>query len=222
MQNQSTVNIKEIFTSIQGEGLYVGQKHVFIRFSKCNLNCKYCDTDFKTNVKKYDIDELYNFLSKITDCDVISLTGGEPLLEVDFLKNFFKKYYSKLNKKIYLETNGTLYKNLEKIIDFVDISAMDIKLKSATNQQNRFEENDKFLQIASKKEVFVKVVFNNKITNDEIKNVVQLAKKYDLTIVLQPEMPVKDNNLLKTFDKFFSLYRNVRLIGQTHKFLSIE
>ena len=222
MQNQSTVNIKEIFTSIQGEGLYVGQKHVFIRFSKCNLNCKYCDTDFKTNVKKYDIDELYNFLSKITDCDVISLTGGEPLLEVDFLKNFFKKYYSKLNKKIYLETNGTLYKNLEKIIDFVDISAMDIKLKSATNQQNRFEENDKFLQIASKKEVFVKVVFNNKITNDEIKNVVQLAKKYGLTIVLQPEMPVKDNNLLKTFDKFFSLYRNVRLIGQTHKFLSIE
>ena len=46
MQNLFNSNIKEIFTSIQGEGLYIGQKQIFVRFSRCNLSCAYCDTDF--------------------------------------------------------------------------------------------------------------------------------------------------------------------------------
>ena len=37
-------NIIEIFSSIQGEGKYVGYRQVFIRFSGCNLHCTYCDT----------------------------------------------------------------------------------------------------------------------------------------------------------------------------------
>lgn len=220
MQKHS-VKIKEIFTSIQGEGTYIGQKHIFIRFSRCNLNCKYCDTDFKTNLKEYSVDELYDYLKNI-DCQTLSLTGGEPLLEADFLEEFLKKYYSKLNKKIYLETNGVLTSELKKIIDFVDIVAMDIKLKSATGQENNFLENDNFLKIASKKEAFIKVVFNGKIEEDEIFNVVQLAKKYGSTVILQPEMPIKDNNIIKTFDKFYEKYKNIRLIPQVHKFLGVE
>jgi len=39
-------NILEIFSSIQGEGIYIGYRQLFIRFSGCNLGCKYCDTDF--------------------------------------------------------------------------------------------------------------------------------------------------------------------------------
>ena len=220
MQIQSA-KIKEIFTSIQGEGLYIGQKHVFVRFSRCNLNCKFCDTDFKSNLKEYSVDELYDFLKDI-DCEVISLTGGEPLIEVDFLEEFLKKYYKKLNKKIYLETNGTLYKELEKIINYVDIVAADIKLKSATNQPNRFLDNDKFLKIASQKEAFIKVVFNSKIAEDEIKDTIEIAKKYDLEVILQPEMPIKNNNLVEVFNIFYSKYKKIRLIPQVHKFLNIE
>ena len=41
-----TAYIKEIFPSIQGEGLLAGQRHVFLRFCDCNLTCDYCDTDF--------------------------------------------------------------------------------------------------------------------------------------------------------------------------------
>ena len=53
------IKIKEIFTSIQGEGSYVGYKQLFIRLCGCNLNCAYCDTDYTVNdAKEYSIDEL--------------------------------------------------------------------------------------------------------------------------------------------------------------------
>ena len=220
MQKQLTSKIKEIFTSIQGEGIEVGKKHIFIRFSRCNLACRYCDTDFKTDLKEYNSYDLYNILKNI-NCETISLTGGEPLLEAEFLKEFLEKYYQKLNKKIYLETNGTLFLELEKIIDYVDVVAMDIKLKSCTGQENRFLDNDKFLKIATKKETFIKVVFNDEIEENEINEVIKLAEKYGVEVVLQPEMPLKSYDITKIYDKFYEKYKNIRLIPQTHKFLNI-
>lgn len=212
--------IKEIFTSIQGEGPYVGEKQIFVRFCKCNLNCKYCDTDFKPiNAKEYSTEDLFNILYK-NSVKTVSFTGAEPLLEVEFLKELFLNF--DLNKKIYLETNGTLYRELSEIIDFVDVISMDIKLKSATGQENRFEENEKFLDISNKKEAFVKVVFDNNITNDEIDNVIKIAKKQNNIIILQPKMPMdKDLMLEEIFDKFYEKYKNIRLIPQVHKFLNI-
>lgn len=220
MQQHNT-NIKEIFTSIQGEGPCVGQKHIFVRFCRCNLNCKYCDTDFDIkNSKKYSPFALFDLLKNI-DADTISFTGGEPLMELEFLEEFLKEYKNKLNKKIYLETNGVLYKNLEKIIDFIDLISMDIKLKSASGMEN-FEENEKFLDIASKKEVFIKIVFDKNIKDEEIIKTASIAKKHDSLIILQPKMPMdKDTDIEKIFNKFYKHYKNIRLIPQVHKFLNL-
>lgn len=221
MQKQST-KIREIFTSIQGEGPYVGQKHIFVRFCKCNLNCAYCDTDFNSqNAKDYNIDDLALNLAD-NDAEVISFTGGEPLLELDFLKEFLCEYKSKLNKKIYLETNGTLYKNLAQIIDYIDIILMDIKLESATGQKNLFFENEEFLKIAQKKETFIKAVFDENISDDEIEKVTYLAKKYNTLLILQPKMPInKGLDLDNIYNKFYKKYKNIRLIPQVHKYLNL-
>ena len=221
MQKQST-KIREIFTSIQGEGPYVGQKHIFVRFCKCNLNCAYCDTDFNSqNAKDYNIDDLALNLAD-NDAEVISFTGGEPLLELDFLKEFLSEYKSKLNKKIYLETNGTLYKNLAQIIDYIDIISMDIKLQSATGQKNLFFESEEFLKIAQKKETFIKVVFDENISDDEIEKTTTLAKKYNILLILQPKMPInKGLDLDNIYNKFYKKYKNIRLIPQVHKYLNL-
>ena len=221
MQKQS-IKIREIFTSIQGEGPYVGQKHIFVRFCKCNLNCAYCDTDFNSqNAKDYNIDDLALNLAD-NDAEVISFTGGEPLLELDFLKEFLSEYKSKLNKKIYLETNGTLYKNLAQIIDYIDIISMDIKLQSATGQKNLFFENEEFLKIAQKKETFIKVVFDENISDDEIEKTTTLAKKYNTLLILQPKMPInKGLDLDNIYNKFYKKYKNIRLIPQVHKYLNL-
>ena len=213
--------IKEIFESIQGEGLYNGEKQIFIRFSNCNLNCAYCDTEFNEGAIDTNEDELYQKI-KSYDSKSISLTGGEPLLHSQFIKNFLLKYKSKLNKKIYLETNGTLYKNLSEIIDLIDVVSMDIKIKSATGEENKFNLNDKFLENSNNK-AFIKVVFTSTIKDNEIKEICALSEKYNAPVILQPKTPID----LKTpfFDIYNKFYKNgisVRLIPQTHTFLKLQ
>ena len=222
---EDKVKISEIFTSIQGEGLYIGVNQLFIRFASCNLNCAYCDTDFKTNAKEYTISELIKIINQTENIHSVSLTGGEPLLNAGFLVQLLPL----TDKKIYLETNGTLFENLNKIIDFVDIIATDIKLPSATRMSDMFNHHQKFIKCAveHKKEIFLKTVFDENITNEEIENIITLAKPYNLAVVLQPKM-VKNKLLLneetinKVYNKLISQYNKVRLIPQVHKFLNVR
>ena len=48
----------EVFSSIQGEGLYIGDRQIFVRFLMCNLSCAYCDsTDCLVPQKTYRVEE---------------------------------------------------------------------------------------------------------------------------------------------------------------------
>ena len=218
------IKIREIFTSIQGEGPFVGYKQLFIRFCGCNLNCKYCDTDFKTEMaKEYSLEELLDICEKNQDCFSVSITGGEPLLNVDFLSEFLPK----CRLPVYLETNGTLYKELNKIIDYVDYIAADIKLPSCTGLDVQWENHAGFFDIASKKKLFAKVVFDNSITEKEIQNTISLCQKYNIEIILQPKMKndmltVTPEFMTDLLDKFLLTYKKTRLIPQVHKFLNLS
>lgn len=220
--------IKEIFESVQGEGLYLGCKQIFIRFCNCNLKCNYCDTDFASDDKFMEFcpAELAKYLNDNFDLKTIhsiALTGGEPLLSVDFLKEFLPL----VSSRIYLETNATLPEKLAEIIDFVDIIASDIKLESSTGIKDTFKFHDKFFEIAKKKENFAKIVFNKNITDEEIKLSCELAKKYGIEIILQPEFSGNSMNMDADFavnilTKYLKIYPKTRLIPQVHKFLSIR
>ncbi|MCD7878734.1 MAG: 7-carboxy-7-deazaguanine synthase QueE [Candidatus Gastranaerophilales bacterium] len=219
------VLIKEIFESIQGEGVYIGVNQLFIRFSRCNLHCSYCDTDFKSNLTEYTTDSLLEKVNHYKNIHSISLTGGEPLSETDFLQDFLPL----CRHLIYLETNGTLFEQLEKIIDYIDIISMDIKLFSSSQMPNLFEKHTQFVKTALKynKELFLKIVFNEKITDFEIINTINLAKKYNLLIILQPQMDgdilnLPSNVINNVFYRFIRLYPNVRLIPQVHKFINVQ
>lgn len=219
------VKIKEIFESIQGEGRYVGYKQLFIRFCGCNLACKYCDTDFSLAAacKEYDVNSLLEEVNKYDNIHSVSLTGGEPLLDVVFLKELLPK----INKKIYLETNATLYDELSIVKPYIDIISADIKLPSATGVENTFELHEKFFQNCTGVETFAKIVFNESITDDEIEKCLALAKKYDLELILQPEMYSDKISVTSKFasgilNRFLAYYYNVRLIPQVHKFLNVR
>lgn len=229
MTNKS--KIIEIFTSIQGEGPYVGVKQVFIRFCGCNLNCGYCDTSETPNEDlEFTPEELKKYVEdfNLKSVHSISLTGGEPLIWADFLLEFLPLMKTNLKNKIYLETNSTLKTQLEEVIDYVDIISADIKLPSASGIENSFAVHDEFFKVAKKydKEIFAKIVFDENILDDEISHCLKLAEKYDLELILQPKM-IEDKvspdkqKILEVFDKFLAINPNTRLIPQVHKFLGI-
>ena len=106
----------------------------------------------------------------------------------------------------------------------MDVVAADIKIESATGEKNQFEKNEEFLKIAfeNKKEAFIKVVFDENILNDEINEIVKIARKFNFKIVLQPKMPMDEGlDLMEIFEKFYFQYENVFLIPQVHKFLNL-
>src|SRR5665647_351409 len=99
-----TANLVEIMESIQGEGLLVGSRNIFMRFCGCNLHCSYCDTPISREMVPYCqiirtpgrsevCESLPNPLSMSQVLQAvshygarwISLTGGEPLLWADFI-----------------------------------------------------------------------------------------------------------------------------------------
>lgn len=218
------VRIKEIFTSIQGEGPFVGYKQLFLRFCGCNLDCNYCDTDWSIDTsREYSISEILEEINKHTDCHSVSITGGEPLLNSGFLKEFLPQ----CPIPVYLETNATLAGELGEIINYIDYVSADIKLPSCTGRNNLFKEHDDFLQAAMPKKTFAKIVFDSNITEEEIASCCKLGAKYNIELILQPKMNANELSIDSAFmqevlDKFVSKYKKVRLIPQTHKFLNVK
>lgn len=218
--------INEIFSSIQGEGPYVGYKQLFIRFCGCNLHCKYCDTEFSSGrlytplslVEKikteYDLEKLHS----------ISLTGGEPLLSSCFLAEFLPELSG--ITKIYLETNATLPDEFLKIKNYTDIVSADIKLPSATGNDT-FDIHEKFFNNCAGVETFAKIVFDENITDEEIERCAKLGQKFNIELILQPKTNSDKMCLTSDFcnsvtDKFISIYPKTRLIPQVHKFINVR
>ena len=219
--------VKEFFVSIQGEGPYVGYKQLFIRFCRCNLKCKYCDTDFLVagGAKEYSAQELFDAVSALdlTGLHSISLTGGEPLLEAEFLKEFLPLV--RPLGRIYLETNATLPKQFEEVKEFIDIVSADIKLESAAGVKAC--RHDEFFAACAGKDLFAKIVFDSSITDEEISTTAALAKKYGLELVLSPmmlgnKMSVTSEFISAVLDKYLKHYDRVRVIPQVHKFIGVE
>lgn len=221
--------IREIFTSIQGEGPYIGYKQLFIRFCGCNIKCAFCDTNAFENEEytEFTPEELLKNIEEfnLKTIHSISLTGGEPLLWSDFLLEFLPM----TSNKIYLETNATLKDNLEKIINYIHIISADIKLPSSSGIENSFAVHDEFFKVAKKynKEFFAKIVFDENILDDEISHCLKLADKYDIPLILQPKTTedkilFDGEKIQDIFDKFLKIRPDVRVIPQVQKFLQIR
>lgn len=222
--------ISEIFLSLQGEGIYMGVPQLFVRFYGCNLSCAFCDTKPDSS-RTFTPDAL---MSRIPEYrkpyHSLSLTGGEPLCQADFIKEFlgeYRKFYSKL---IYLETNGTLCRELSKVIDSVDIVAMDFKLPSSTKGAAFWQEHEKFLKIAAEKKTFVKSVITHKTNSDDILKMVKIVKKVrsDIPIILQPVTTLFEAE--RVADKSLECFRAIlkrstgraEVISQLHKMMGIK
>lgn len=116
--------VKEIFLTLQGEGINAGRVAVFCRFAGCNLwsgreadraaaTCRFCDTDFVgtdgDRGGRYERAALAETIARCWGPDparrLVVLTGGEPLLQVDapLVEALHASGF-----EIAVETNGTI------------------------------------------------------------------------------------------------------------------
>ncbi len=233
--SQEETKISEIFLSYQGEGPFTGSRQLFVRFYGCNLDCVYCDT-FPESYRAFSSGRLLEkILSKGNDYNELVLTGGEPLLAADFLKEFLPLFKKCGLKKVYLETNGTLPDAFDKVADYIDIVAMDMKLPSSTaSLKDPWTAHDKFLKraAASCAELIIKAVITASTDFDDIKRMSRMIAplEIDATVVLQPVTPLNDS-VGEARDEMLSHFRayvkketkkDVMVLGQMHKCLGIK
>lgn len=107
------LRVKEVFSTIQGEGPLVGTPSVFVRMAGCNLKCWFCDTDFEGG-GRYTVPRLLDVVDDVcppssTGGRLVVLTGGEPLAQ-----NIGPLVTSLLGHKfrVQIETAGTLWQEL--------------------------------------------------------------------------------------------------------------
>jgi len=133
-----TYIVKEIFYTLQGEGLHTGRVAVFCRFSGCNLwsgreldrakaICPFCDTDFvgidgqgggKFNSAPALVEQVVaHWPRQLPGHPYVICTGGEPLLQLD---NALIEAFHQAGLEVAVETNGTL--PLPPGIDWVCVS----------------------------------------------------------------------------------------------------
>jgi organic radical activating enzyme len=210
--------IGEVFSGIQGEGLGVGERQIFVRLVGCNLRCAYCDTAWarertlRYRVEKTpgerDFEEHANPLEAAHAAALAlrlnappglhgsaSFTGGEPLLQPDFVREM-AQHVRAGDLQVYLETNGTLAEDLTIMLDAVDVIAMDVKLPSAAAFEC-WQQHEAFLDaarpfVARGALLFVKAVFVESTTDQEIERVCRLlaAVSAQIPLVLQPASQV--------------------------------
>lgn len=239
-------NLIEIFSSVQGEGKYVGYRQIFIRMAECNLNCAYCDTNFKradfcnveTSAGSMIFEKIKNPLDAAQVAEIIkrfnnevpthsvSFTGGEPLLSWKFIREV-AEILKDTDLKIFLETNGTLFDELSQVIDFVNIISMDIKMPSIGG--NYFDKHREFLKIAMQKDLYAKIVISAETTQEEFDTAIKLIAEVSpkILLILQPVTPVKNvkaisaRKILDWQAAALLKLKNVRVIPQTHRFINI-
>ncbi|MEW6742677.1 MAG: 7-carboxy-7-deazaguanine synthase QueE [Planctomycetota bacterium] len=243
-----TGHLSEIFLSIQGEGIHVGRAHLFLRLGGCPLRCRYCDTPGalverpryrlalpggreEWGVNPVAAEAVAPLLRRV-DPDrlarAVAVTGGEPLHQPDFLADLLPRLRPPL--AVYLETAGVHAEALERVVEHVDIVAMDFKLDSVAREGDRCGAHAAFLELARRRSVFVKVVVSQQATVAEIETAARLVAKAgrEIPLVLQPETdrstgrPASGPWLLGLLRAASGLLQDVRVIPQTHKFLGLD
>ena len=115
------LKINEIYYSVQGESTHAGRPCIFIRLTYCNLRCTYCDSEYTFyEGKDMEITHIMNEI-KQWDCNLVEVTGGEPLFQ-DKCINLLNELVNS-NYEVMLETGGSLSisdvpKKVIKIVDF--------------------------------------------------------------------------------------------------------
>ena len=242
--------ISEVFASIQGEGRRVGSMQLFVRTLGCNIKCRRCDVQkhllpndsftvkpwlgqrIKRMQNPITAEKLFTEISKaypLKQFYSVSFTGGEPLLQTDFLYELLP-YFKKEDIPIFIETNGTMYKEFEILKPLVTYWSVDLKLSQTwgLNTDAIMKKHAKILESLNPENSYIRMTLD---TYDDPEFIINKIKHLDLkkySLVIQPftKAPshINDwdtNNILEWISLLSPFFLDVRWIPQVHKLLRI-
>ena len=188
-------HLLELFSSYQGEGPYAGTRQIFVRLSGCHLRCSYCDTPASwersaawtfggsTRPNPVSAEETIEAIRSLGPHPHVSFTGGEPVLQPDFVREVAQGVRS-MGTKTYLDTSGTLADKLARCAEAIDIFAFDVKLPSCPGVKMDWDDTRRCLDLARGREAFVKIVVMQDSHEDEIAQAARIVPA-EMAIVLQ-------------------------------------
>lgn len=236
-ENKTRVRVSEIFTSVEGEGIFIGKKTLFIRLSGCHLKCRWCDTRYALPLDSgidYQVEEIKDMIVKELQPFTykVNFTGGEPLLQIEAviqLADFIKRH---TNLKTYMESSCFDSELFSKILPYMDICKVEFKTEDSKVVEDEHYDNlllNEFrcleLAVQNNKTTYIKIVVTNSTKLDSFKNLVyNISKKIRTSdimgFVIQPSDSIDQptvNKLLDVYDIVQPMYPEVRIIPQLHK-----
>lgn len=245
---QIEAQLIEIFSSLQGEGLLIGRRQLFVRMAGCNLDCAYCDTPFapQAHCRVEDAPGSGNFRSLANPLSLetlsnlvadwvhrlpgvhhsLSLTGGEPLMQTEALREWLPVLRKLL--PIHLETNGTLPAAVALVAAELDWVSTDLKLASVSGVETPWETHRDFLRQVARVPGCVKVVVGEETELSEVQQAAGLVHSAapQLPLILQPltragEVGISSRQLLDLQTRAGLIHPLTQVIPQTHRFLGV-
>ena len=169
---EAVLTINEIFHSIQGESTHTGRPCVFVRLTACDLRCSWCDTPYAfAEGQKMSIDDVLDRVEGY-GCDLVEITGGEPLLQTDVYPLMEQLLAS--GKTVMVETGG--HRSI-KDVPFDVIRIVDVKCPGSGESAKNHWENLDLLTAHDE----VKFVIRDRADYDYAKDVVGRYRLLDRT-----------------------------------------
>lgn len=197
MTRIATGHLSEIFASEQGEGSYCGDRHLFVRFAGCNIRCSYCDTpESLVRVSHCRVDYpggqsavfenplsvtalaaiVERFAREDPSIKMISLTGGEPMLQAAFIRTWLSQTPPPV--RVMLETAATSVRDLDELLPHLSVVSADLKLPSNSGERPFWKTHREFLARCADTEnldVYVKLPVDDRTSDDEIRRGARLV-----------------------------------------------
>jgi len=235
---------EKCYTSIQGEGRFVGIPMTYVRMQGCNVGCVWCDSlytwkpylqsdkvkQIPTNQLQVRFKELSAMISK-EFCRHVWFTGGEPMLQANAILNYMENV-AHSNKIYHICTAGTIYN--EKLFEILDYVTIDVKAPFSKTRSSLDVIEKTYELIGNNLELKMVVA----PTVEDKQYAVEIARRFPrVSLTFQPlyvsELEIRDSlEPIKVSDSYWSLkgfaewvndtfrdFERVRMGTQLHKLI---
>ncbi len=232
------VRIFEIFTSIEGEGIFYGTKTLFVRLAGCPFTCFYCDTKESLPLdsgKEFSIEDAITEIGSQIQSNTfkVNFTGGDPLLQHQAVALLAKNIQ---DRKIptYLESSCFDVDRFNHVLPFIDYIKIEFKTRESEfvdiqHYEKLISESLKCLEssINQQKITYIKIVVSSKtkITdfNNLVENIFKIRNSEKISgFIIQPTYGISEpslEQLMEMYDCVFPKFRDVKIVPQLHKFI---